>query len=105
MEIRSSGKHPALNGYYTRSDESYNGLPTFEGTRNGKTRHLWWNPQKQFTRWSIGIDKYSNSIEAFMDNRIQQAWLQGQGRSWHVVQNGEWVVDEDMFVICVESGM
>ena len=27
------------------------------------------------------------------------------GRSWHVVHEGDWVIDEDMFVLCTQTGL
>lgn len=100
IQIRNANLHPALNGYYQRTQETYNNMPVFEGRSNNKIRYIWWNQYDEFTRWSIGTDKFSSSIEGFMDNQINDAWLLGTGRSWHVVNQQEWTIDQDLNVIC-----
>eukprot|EP01084_Bolivina_argentea_P289344 496821_1 len=101
IQIRNANLHPALNGYYQRTSESYNNLPVFQGkTASDKIRYIWWNKYDGFTRWSIGTEKYSSSIEGFVDNQLNEAWLLGNGRSWHVVNQQEWTIDNDLNVIC-----
>lgn len=100
VQIRNANLHPALNGFYTRTEELYTNLPVFEGKAGNKVRWLWWNQYDGFSRWSLGTDKFSSSIEGFMDNQADEAWLLGPGKSWHVVNEQEWVIDSDFYVIC-----
>ena len=100
IQVRNANLHPALNGYYQRTQEIYNNMPVFEGRVNNKVRYIWWNQYDEFTRWSIGSDKFSSSIEGFMDNQLNEAWLLGTGRSWHVVHQQEWTIDQDFNVVC-----
>ena len=100
LQIRNANLHPALNGFYQRTQESYNNLPVFQGQINNKVRYIWWNQYDEFSRWAIGTDKFSSSIEGFMDNKKNEAWMLGNGRSWHVVNEHEWKVDTDLNIIC-----
>jgi len=100
IQIRNANLHPALNGYYSRTEETYTNLPVFEAKSGNKVRWLWWNQYDGFSRWSLGTDKFSSSIEGFMDNQQDEAFLLGPGRSWHVVNEQEWVIDSDFYVIC-----
>ena len=100
IQLKNANLHPALNGYYQRTKETYNNMPVFEGRVNNQVRFLWWNQYDQFTRWSIGSEKFSSSIEGFMDNQLNEAWLLGAGRSWHVVHQQEWTIDQDLNVVC-----
>eukprot|EP01084_Bolivina_argentea_P105157 188250_1 len=100
IQIQNANLHPALDGFYTRSQDTYNDLPVFQGQIGDKIRYIWWNKYDEFTRWSIGTEKFSSSIEGFMDNPLNEAWVLGRGRSWHVVNKQEWTVDVDMNVVC-----
>ena len=74
------------------------------GTVDGGPRYMWFTPHgNDFTRWAIGSEKYSTAIEAFVDNRPGNGWLLGPGRSWHVVSDGQWKVDDNLYAQCTND--
>ena len=63
IQLKNANLHPALNGYYQRTQETYNNMPVFEGRVNNQVRFLWWNQYDEFTRWSIGSDKFHHPLK------------------------------------------
>jgi len=106
LELYGSELHPSTNGVYVQNPEPYNEMPNFAMVENGKkTRFMWWVDHTTYTRWYVGTNLGSQSVEGFRDSsgKNDVHLFQSNANVWNLVHDREWRQEPSVGIRCLES--
>jgi len=95
--------HPALMTGWYKTDQMLNNMPVYSQKNSNRVRWMWWKDHGAFSRWYMGTDLGSKSVEAYRDGPAGSTEMfPEKPNKWFVVNDNKWVEDRKLNIACKE---